>query len=122
MHLHRKPSALLLIVTALLTSGAAVHAQQGGDVTVIIKAKSKPAALPTLLVMCDLACDWKLDGEVKGQIDAEGSAKVKVEPGQHMVEATTEDGVDQVKQPSIVKPTGRLWSASNSGPYVTHGL
>lgn len=107
MRLLRNPSVLLLVVTALLTSGAAARAQQDGDVTVIIKAKSKPAALPTLLVMCDLVCNWKLDGEVKGHIYAGGSAKVKVEPGQHMVEAATEDGFDQVKQPSTVKPTGQ---------------
>jgi hypothetical protein len=107
MHSLRNPSVLLLVVTALLITGAAARAQQDGDVTVIIKAKSKPTALPTLLVMCDLVCDWKLDGEVKGHIDAGGSAKVKVEPGEHMVEAATEDGVDQVKQPSTVKPTGQ---------------
>jgi hypothetical protein len=107
MHLHRNPSALLLVLAALLTTGLAAHAQQDGDVTVIIKAKSKPATLPTLLVMCDLVCNWKLDGEVKGHIYAGGSVKVKVEPGQHMVEATTEDGVDWVKQPSTVKPTGQ---------------
>ena len=107
MRLLRNQPFLLLVVTALLTSGVAARAQQDGDVTVIIKAKSKPAALPTLLVMCDLECNWKLDGEVKGHIDAGGSAKVKVEPGQHMVEAATEDGVDQLKQPSTVKPTGQ---------------
>jgi hypothetical protein len=94
------------IFLLVLNCGTAI-AQQDGDVTVIIKAKSKPTALPTLLVMCDLVCTWKLDGEVKGKIDAGGSAKVKVEPGQHMVEATTEDGVDLVKQPSTVKPTGQ---------------
>ena len=107
MHLLRKRPVLLLVVTALLASGAAVRAQQGGDVTVIIKAKSKPSALPTLLVMCDLVCNWKLDGVVKGQIAEGGATKVKVDPGQHMVEATTEDGVDQVKQPSTVKSTGQ---------------
>jgi hypothetical protein len=57
--------------------------------------------------MCDLGCNWKLDGEVKGHINAGGGAKVKVESGQHMVEATTEDGVDQVKQPCTVKLTGQ---------------
>jgi len=107
MHLFRTSHVLLLVVTALLTTGAASLAQQDADVTVIIKAKSQPAALPTLLVMCDLVCDWKLDGEVKGHIDAGGSAKVKVEPGQHMVEASTEDGADQIKQPSTVKPAGQ---------------
>jgi hypothetical protein len=94
-------------VTALLTSGAAVRAQQDADVTVVIKAKSKPAVLPTLLVMCDLACNWKLDGNIKGRINAGGAAKVKAESGEHLVEATTEDGVDQIKQPCTVKPTGQ---------------
>jgi len=106
VHILRKQSVLLLAMIVLLTSGSA-HAQQDGDVKVIITAKSKPASLPTLLVMCDLVCNWKLDGEVKGQINAGGSAKVKVEPGQHMVEATTDDGVDQVKLPSTIKPTGQ---------------
>lgn len=61
----------------------------------------------TLLVMCDLACDWKLDGEMKGHIDAGGSAKAKVEFGQHLVIATTEDSVDQVKLLSEVKADGQ---------------
>ncbi len=107
MYLCRKPHVLLLVVIALLTSGAAVRAQQDADMTVIIKAKTKPAALPTLLILCDLACNLRLNGETKGLIDAGGSTKIKVEPGQHMVEATTEDGVDQVKQPCTVKPTGQ---------------
>ena len=49
------------------------------------KPQPKPAPSTTLLVMCDLACDWKLDGEAKGRIDAGGSVKAKVMPGQHMV-------------------------------------
>jgi hypothetical protein len=107
MRLPKNQPALLLVAAALLASGVAAHAQQDGDVTVVIKAKSKPAALSTLLVMCDMTCSWKLDGEPKGLIDSGKGAKVKVEPGQHMVEATTEDGVDQVKQPCTVKPTGQ---------------
>jgi len=69
------------------------------------KDKAKPAepAQAMLLVTCDLVCDWKLDGEMKGRIEAGGSAKVKVELGQHLVAATTEDGADQVKQLSDVK-------------------
>ena len=107
MYLPRKLHVLLLVVTTLLTAGAAVFAQQDADVTVTIKAKSRTAVLPTLLVLCDLACNLNLDGEAKWHIDAGGSAKIKVEPGQHMVAATTEDGFDQVKQPSTVKPTGQ---------------
>jgi hypothetical protein len=67
------------------------------------KPQPKPAPSTTLLVMCDLACNWKLDGEAKGHIEAGGSAKAKVEAGQHMVVAATEDGADQVQQLSQVK-------------------
>jgi serine/threonine-protein kinase len=52
----------------------------------------------TMLVLCDLACDWKLDGKPMGQINAGGSAKPAVESGQHEVVAITEDGADQFKQ------------------------
>jgi hypothetical protein len=69
--------------------------------------KAKPAEGAMLLVMCDLACDWKLDGAAKGHIDAGGSAKAKVELGQHLVAVTTEDGADQVQQLSEVKAEGQ---------------
>jgi hypothetical protein len=70
------------------------------------RAKAKPAGA-TLLVICDLACDWKLDGESKGRIEAGGSAKATVEAGQHLVAATTEDGTDQVKQLGEIKAEGQ---------------
>lgn len=71
------------------------------------EAKSKDKPLPTLLVVCDLACNWKLDGASEGQINAGGGAKVQVESGQHLVIATTEDGVDQITRECTVKPTGQ---------------
>jgi hypothetical protein len=107
MYLPKNPLVVLVVATAILVFGAVSYAQQDSDVTVIIKAKSKPSSLPTLLVMCDLECNWKLDGEVKGHIESGGSAKLKVEPGQHMVEAITQDFVDWVKQPTTVNPTGQ---------------
>jgi hypothetical protein len=100
------PVLLLVATWSLLTRPVAL-AQQDPDVTVIVKAESKPASLPTLLILCDLGCNWKLDGEAKGHIGEGGSAKIKVEPGQHMVEASTDDGVDRVKMPSTVKSTGQ---------------
>jgi hypothetical protein len=109
---------ILALSIALLSSGVAALAQQDADVTVIVKAKSKPAVLPTLLVMCDLACDWKLDGEDKGRIAEGGSAKVKVESGQHMVEAITENGVDQMRQPCTVKPAGQTMVSIELLPVV----
>jgi len=67
--------------------------------------KPRPRAAVTLLVMCDLACNWKLDGEAKGHMDAGASAKAKVELGQHVLVAVTEDDVDQAQQ--IVKAEER---------------
>src|ERR1700682_6001390 len=62
------------------------------------KPPAKPQPSATLLVMCDLACSWKLDGQEKGRINAGGLATAKVGLGQHVVVAATEDGADQVKQ------------------------
>jgi Protein of unknown function (DUF1566) len=52
----------------------------------------------TLLVTCDLACNWKLDGEAKGTIAAQGFGKARSELGQHVLAATTLDGVDRFQQ------------------------
>jgi hypothetical protein len=92
-------------MAAVLTAAALrALAQQDEGPILRPKPQPKPAApSTTLLVMCDLACNWKLDGVVKGRIEAGGSAKTKVEAGQHVVVAVTEDGADQVQQPSEVK-------------------
>jgi hypothetical protein len=81
----------LMIGAAVLT---ALSQQEEGP---ILLPKPKPVAKPVamLLVTCDLACDWKLDGEAKGRIDAGGSSKAKVELGQHLVVASTDDGLDR---------------------------
>jgi hypothetical protein len=83
----------------------AVMAAAQQDEEPILRPKT-PAAKPaaaTLLVLCDLACNWKLDGDAKGRIDAGGTAKAKVEFGQHVVIAATEDGADQIQQISEIK-------------------
>jgi TonB family protein len=49
-----------------------------------------------LVVSCDLVCNWTLDDDDKGKIDAQGTAKVRVAPGQHIVSAATEDGQDEI--------------------------
>jgi len=93
------------LAAALAVAALSTVAQEEGP---ILLPKPKPVVKPaapsaTLLVICDLACNWKLDGVVKGRIEAGGSAKTKVEAGQHVVVAVTEDGADQVQQPSEVK-------------------
>jgi hypothetical protein len=98
----------LLAASSLVTQYAVAAAWPQDEGPVLKpKPKTQQPAGATLLVMCDLACNWKLDGEVKGRIEAGAAAKVKVELGQHILVAITEDGADQVKQLSEVKNTGQ---------------
>jgi len=79
----------------LVIASVPIAAQQD-DVPILRPKKPQPKrAVATLLVMCDLACNWKLDGEAKGHINAGDSAKVMVQPSQHLVGAATEDTLDQ---------------------------
>ncbi|MGD0680827.1 MAG: DUF1566 domain-containing protein [Terracidiphilus sp.] len=99
-----RTTAVWAMAAALIVAAWPAPAQQ--EEGPILLPKPKPVAKPasaSLLVICDLACDWKLDGVAKGHIDAGGSAKAKVEPGQHMVVAASEDGADQVQQLSEVQ-------------------
>jgi len=49
---------------------------------------------PTLLVTADLDCQWKLDGKPQGYLRANQTRVLTVVPGQHLVEARTQDGRD----------------------------
>ena len=92
-----------LVGTSVFLHGAAMaSAQQEAP---ILKPKLRVAS--TLLVMCDLACNWKLDGETKGHIDAGGSAKAKIELGQHALVAVTDDGLDKVEEDIEIKTAGQ---------------
>jgi hypothetical protein len=95
-------------MAAALTVAAfsALAQQDEGPILRPKKPVVKPTG-PTLLVLCDLACNWKLDGTEQGRIEAGGSAKAKVELGQHLVVAVTEDGADQVKQLVKVEEKGQ---------------
>jgi len=94
---------LMVLVVAAVPAVA-----QQDDVPILRPKKPQPKpAVATLLVMCDLACNWKLDGETKGHIDAGDSAKVRVQPSQHLVVAVTEDDLDQAQQIFKVEEKGR---------------
>jgi len=107
-----------------VTAGVERQLRQAGATTEIVQAargnyrgeRTQPHPSPapeheqqpaSLLVICDLACNWKLDGKEQGRIEAGGSAKAKVVLGQHIVQAVTEDGADRVKQFSEVKASGQ---------------
>jgi TPR repeat protein len=87
----------------MVTMAAQMMGQQG-EGPILHPKKPAPA---TLLVMCDLACNWKLDGEAKGHMDAGGSAKAKVELGQHALVAVTVDGLDKVEKDIEIKTAGQ---------------
>lgn len=62
--------------------------------------KSKPASTTargsaTLVVTCDLACSWSLDGQAQGHLAAGGFGRVKAQPGQHLIAAAASDGTER---------------------------
>lgn len=88
-----------------LSTGTALAHQDVGPI-LMPKPKPKPASA-TLLVMCDIACTWKLDGEVKGIIAEGGVKKVPISLGQHIVDAATGDGQDRLEKEVDLERTGQ---------------
>jgi peptidylprolyl isomerase len=87
------------LVWAGLAMSTAVAQQDDGPV-LRPKANPKPAvrtAGATLLVLCDLACNWKLDGRPQGRITPGNPVIAPVSLGQHLVDAATADGLDKVE-------------------------
>jgi hypothetical protein len=62
------------------------------------KAAPSPAPASILVVACDLACTWSLDGKPQERIEAGGMASVRAFPGDHIVTATSSDGLDHVRK------------------------
>jgi len=52
----------------------------------------------TLVVNCDIACGWKVDGEDKGMIQPGDAARAQVSPGDHVLVATSTDGRARTSQ------------------------
>jgi TPR repeat protein len=86
-----------LVAALAVAASQALSQQDEGPILLPRKLPAKPAGA-TLLVICDLACNWKLDGEAKGHIQAGGSAKANVVIGQHLVVAATPDDLDKVEK------------------------
>jgi Protein of unknown function (DUF1566) len=98
---------------ALILAVAALPAMAQSDEGPILLPKPKPVAKPakpsaTLLVMCDLTCNWKLDGKAFGRIAAGDSVTAPLSLGKHLVDATTLDGLDEVKKEIEIKTTGQM--------------
>ena len=56
--------------------------------------EERPRGEPALLVTADLRCNWSLDGEPKGQMEAGQTVRVPVGLGKHIIEAVTPDELD----------------------------
>ena len=101
------PAAWALAAACILASAQAFSQQNDAPLPKLKPPPNQKPPTATLLVVCDLACSWKLDGKAQGRIEAGDSATAKVGLGQHLVMAATEDGADTVEQMSEVKTSGQ---------------
>jgi len=92
-----RTTARWALAAAMAVAAVRVLAQQ--DEGPILRPKTPPAKSggPTLVVMCDLACNWTLDGKGMGKIGETDSKRAPVSPGHHLVAAVTLDGLDKVE-------------------------
>jgi TPR repeat protein len=104
----RYQTAIILMIAVFALGEGMIMAQQE-DVPILRpkKPQAKPA-VATLLVMCDLACNWMLDSEMKGVIAEGESKKTQVSLGQHLIDAATQDGQDKVEERIEVKASGQV--------------
>jgi serine/threonine protein kinase len=66
------------------------------------QASSMPPPRATVLVICNLPCNWKFDGVSQRGLDAGGSAIVPASIGDHIIEATTTDEADHLSREVVV--------------------
>ncbi len=100
----------LALLLALLLSAALLPAlaqQDEGPILLPKKPVAKPAEEATLLVLCDLACNWKLDGKPHESVSAGGSSSVPLSLGHHIAIAATLDGLDQLPNEIEIKTPGQ---------------
>jgi hypothetical protein len=92
--MHR--SSIVRSAVALLFVPSVIYVFAQSDKVPVLKPKKPPAA--TVLVHCDLACDWALDGEEMGSLAEGGSKKAPISLGRHLLNAATSDGLDKVER------------------------
>jgi hypothetical protein len=96
-----------VLAFAMASAAVLAVAQEDNGPILLPSPRPKPAPSAILLVVCDLACNWNLDGAAQSRIDAGGSAKVKVGLGQHLVAVATEDGQDKAEKEFDIRTTGQ---------------
>ncbi len=100
-------ASIALVCGCVVLQQAPAAVQDQGPI-LTPKPKPQTSASPTLLVLCDLTCDWKLDGVAQGRIEGGASAKVKVELGQHLVVVVSaSNSRDRIERMVEVKGVGQ---------------
>ncbi|HEX8710392.1 MAG TPA: hypothetical protein VF730_00875, partial [Terracidiphilus sp.] len=98
----------VIAVMAVSTCFGAASAQQG---PVFLGSSSpKPARKApgaSLMVICDVACTWSVDGKPGGSMAAETPATIVVDAGQHELIAATPDGLDKYQKQFHVSSGGQ---------------
>ncbi len=106
-HKMRKREWAVRALAVVMTFAAMQVLAQKDEGPILRPNKPAKPAESTVLVVCDLACDWKLDGEAKGRIDAGGSAKTVLSLGQHLVAAAAEDALDKIETEIEIRTSGQ---------------
>ena len=96
------------LATALTIPAFSALAQLDEGPILHPKSTTAKSAGATLLVICDIACNWKLDGKTRGAIAAGDSAKAPLSLGQHLVGAITQDGLDKKETEIEIKTVSQI--------------
>lgn len=83
-------------IMAVLALGAAASALGQQDEAPLPKLKTKSAS-GTILVVCDLACNWTLDGKAMGSLAGGENKIAPVSLGRHAVGAVADGSPDKVR-------------------------
>jgi peptidylprolyl isomerase len=99
-----------------VAAALAVEVGQGIGQQGEAKAKPESAAAATVLVTCDLACNWRLDGKAHGSIAAGDSTTASLSLGQHLLVATTLDGRDKIEKEADIDEARQVLVRFALGP------
>lgn len=91
-------------MAAVLALGAAVNAPGQNEAPL---PKLKPTS-GTVLVVCDVACNWTLDGKTMGSLDGGEYKKAPVSLGHHVIGAVANGSADKVEQEVAIKSAAQV--------------
>jgi hypothetical protein len=88
----------------------------GQSVSAAVRNWFARAPRAALLVTTDSDCDWQFDGKPRGRLRANESSTLATGFGQHLLEATTSDGKDELRVVAELHKTEQQVAAIEWGP------